>query len=365
MVNAAAIRPPGDREYGANDTPPPTRLPEFSLRVATAADARPLAKLYARAFIHINNPAYLSIFRLPQGSSRCKRALRWLFEKRVRLLVRCGAIILCAVIDSGKGPVPIAAVGTIEATQKASWFDMLVVGLLEWPLLWGLPSLKRALALEGGHYRPNPNKTGGKYTATTTASSQGTPESNRATTKSSSAGSTSSDKQRDTLALLVGAINESGACAAAQQLSTPFTPPELPASVLSNATARSAKRQSACDDDGRGDLMMMAVHPEWQGRGLGSMLLGAALWLWDADGGGRLRLGTQSPVAVRLYAKHGFEVVSREERTVAGKEGKGGASAGGFRGYSYSDWVMVREGLEEEASLGDGGGADETDENDE
>lgn len=133
------------------------------IRRATAADADALAMLYVAAFR--NNPAYASVF---EGQPSHGAALMWLFQRRVRCLMASGCPIYCmtkqaAAMDRdgtlpapAPGPEPaqpassvIAAVGIVPFSSKPSIWLMLRHGLWQWPFLWGVSSLTRALQLDG------------------------------------------------------------------------------------------------------------------------------------------------------------------------------------------------------------------------
>lgn len=113
------------------------------LRDVTPEDVPALATLCAAALD--DNPAFDSVFELrrddPAGH---ERAMRWLFERRIALLLRSGAFYRVAVdVDSG---ALLGGAAIVLRSRKAGLWDMLQVGLLEWPFRFGLPSLQRALA---------------------------------------------------------------------------------------------------------------------------------------------------------------------------------------------------------------------------
>jgi ribosomal protein S18 acetylase RimI-like enzyme len=73
-----------------------------------------------------------------------------------------------------------------------------------------------------------------------------------------------------------------------------------------------------------GKIVMMAVHSDFQGRGIGKKLLRRRLMDWDSADGSALTLMTQLESSVLFYSKFGFEVKTKNQR-------KG-----------YSNWNMVR-----------------------
>lgn len=83
-----------------------------------------------------------------------------------------------------------------------------------------------------------------------------------------------------------------------------------------------------------GELVLMAVHPECQGQGLGKRVLAALLRLWDGEfgAGGGLVVATQDAVALHLYKKAGFQPV-----ILQGKEEEQQHAEGGF-----GNWFLHR-----------------------
>lgn len=79
-----------------------------------------------------------------------------------------------------------------------------------------------------------------------------------------------------------------------------------------------------------GELSMVAVHPDWQGRGLGSRMLAALLERWDSDHGGGLLLMTQEEYALRLYCRHGFGPLDATHHDSVHPEGR------------FCNWIMLR-----------------------
>lgn len=100
-----------------------------------------MSAIYAAAFER--NPAYRAIFLL-QGDEQT-RAFRWLFERRVRMLQNLGASFVVAV--DGNGDI-IGSVGMVPPACRPGILDMLMVGLLLWPYIWGIASLQRLLQLD-------------------------------------------------------------------------------------------------------------------------------------------------------------------------------------------------------------------------
>ena len=225
----------------------------FSIRPVRVEDTDALAALYAASFE--DNPAYWSIFQEPRRVEHTA-SLIWLFQRRIALVLRSGAQYLCAVDSAG---VPVAAGGLVRRSQQASLWDMVCVGLLEWPFRFGLPSLQRLLSMD-------------------------------------------------------------------------------------DALGK--------DTDSDGTMVMVAVSPAHQGRGIGSALLTALLRGWDAaphcSHGGRSALGetppqqtdephyrgsislnTQLPGAVRFYERHGFEQTREVTMRGADRESSSSQPAGG------------------------------------
>lgn len=147
--------------------------PPLRIRDVTPTDAASLSLLYAAAFD--DNPAYCDVFRLrdadspaaaasPAGgagrASRHAASLAWLFEKRVRLLLRAGCPFL--LTEGGGDGAPVAAAALVPRARKLGALDMLAAGVLEWPLRWGVPSLVRALASEGRLRAPGDGSAAGE-----------------------------------------------------------------------------------------------------------------------------------------------------------------------------------------------------------
>lgn len=65
-------------------------------------------------------------------------------------------------------------------------------------------------------------------------------------------------------------------------------------------------------------LAMLATHPDWQRRGVGAALMAPAIAEADAHGLG-CYLETESEANVAYYRRHGFEVRSEWDLTVAGE----------------------------------------------
>jgi ribosomal protein S18 acetylase RimI-like enzyme len=65
-------------------------------------------------------------------------------------------------------------------------------------------------------------------------------------------------------------------------------------------------------------LAMLATHPDWQRRGVGAALMAPAIAEADAHGLG-CYLETESEANVAYYRRHGFEVCTEWDLTVAGE----------------------------------------------
>ena len=67
-------------------------------------------------------------------------------------------------------------------------------------------------------------------------------------------------------------------------------------------------------DQGQGHLIRVAVHPAWQGRGVGTRLMAEAVGFFQRAGVRRITLNTQeeNAPAQRLYLRSGFSPVGRE-----------------------------------------------------
>ncbi|KAI3435521.1 hypothetical protein D9Q98_001587 [Chlorella vulgaris] len=207
----------------------------YEIRRATAADVTALGKLYAAAFEA--NQAYRYVFTGTPTTPAPPGALQWLFERRVRLLLlrECPLLVLC---QTSPPCSVVAAAALIPRARKPGMMHMVRVGILSWPLYWGMPSLKRALSM------------GSELTQAA----------------------------------------------------------ESPTGPLAGLAVG-------------GELVLMAVQPDWQGQGLGLHLLTGALAVWDADfgGGGGLLLETQLESAVSMYTKAGFQVCGQQTQHPAGQ----------------------------------------------
>ena len=85
-----------------------------------------------------------------------------------------------------------------------------------------------------------------------------------------------------------------------------------------------SSKESVIDETG-GVLVMMAIEPKYQGQGVGSKLLIDILKKWDSEGGGNLKLSTQTEDNVRFYTRHGFTVTHSIEFV------------------DFTDWTMIRK----------------------
>ena len=121
---------------------PAAAAPAYVLREARPSDEAELAILYAAALDY--NPAFDAVFELRRDSPAAHAAaLTWLFHRRVALLFASRARYLVAV-DERTGAL-LAGAAIVPRAAKAGLWDMLRVGLLEWPFRFGVPSLIRAL----------------------------------------------------------------------------------------------------------------------------------------------------------------------------------------------------------------------------
>lgn len=133
---------------GAKRAPPPGEE-ELTIRAATCADVAELAQLYAITFA--GNPDYRFVFSGTPAAPAPPGALLWLFERRVRLLLRCGCPLLVACAGAGcssERPTIVGACGLVPFANKPTMWHFILEGLLLWPLYWGYGSLARALQLD-------------------------------------------------------------------------------------------------------------------------------------------------------------------------------------------------------------------------
>lgn len=101
-------------------------------------DIHALAGLYVEAF-H-DNSAYRYVF--PTNDE----GLRWLFDRRIRMVLACGARYLVAK-ENVTGRI-LGGAGCVNNVQKPGLWSMISHGILAWPFLWGFESLSRALELD-------------------------------------------------------------------------------------------------------------------------------------------------------------------------------------------------------------------------
>jgi ribosomal protein S18 acetylase RimI-like enzyme len=143
-VCAAQMSAPAcDAAPAAGGTAEAAPLLRHVLRDASPADEAALAALYTAALEY--NPAFDSVFeRRRDDPAGHADALLWLFHRRVALLLSSKAHYLVAV-DEHTG-VLLGGAAILPRASKAGLWDMLRVGLLEWPFRFGLPSLLRGLA---------------------------------------------------------------------------------------------------------------------------------------------------------------------------------------------------------------------------
>jgi GNAT superfamily N-acetyltransferase len=72
----------------------------------------------------------------------------------------------------------------------------------------------------------------------------------------------------------------------------------------------------------------MAVDPALQGRGIGTLLLNAALREWDSTGGGSLDLHTQLEINTKFYSFYGFKISDLHSNN------------------GWTEWTMIRPLIE-------------------
>ena len=137
---------PSEEESGASVPAQPELASQprrHVLRDARPADEAELARLYTAALDY--NPAFDAVFeRKRDDPAGHREALLWLFHRRVALLFAAKAHYLVAVDEQSSALLGVAAI--VPRASKAGLWDMLRVGLLEWPFRFGLPSLVRALS---------------------------------------------------------------------------------------------------------------------------------------------------------------------------------------------------------------------------
>ncbi|KAL4439195.1 hypothetical protein ABPG77_004097 [Micractinium sp. CCAP 211/92] len=311
------------------------QVPELELRPATTTDVKPLSQLYAAAFEA--NPAYRWIFSGSPHEPAPPGALEWLFARRVCLLLHCGCPVLVAV-DRGSGAL-VGAAGLSPFSRKPGMWHFLRHGILLWPLWYGWSSLNRALNIDKklvhrvNAGRPSGSGSEGSETSSPNGSGDG-----------GSSGSTEHP-------------GNSVSCSNGQNGSdSGHSGPSRDGMDPAGSSGGSKRGRRGIT----GEVVMMAVHPTLQGRGIGGRLLCALLTLWDAEHGGGLVLSTQEEHALRMYKAHGFQ--EPEDAATAGPadaaaapagiNGPGsdaGGPAGGARpgpsddaGAAFKSWVLVR-----------------------
>lgn len=113
-----------------------------------------LSQIYLEAFD--DNGAYRYVF--PKTLPFANEGLRWLFERRTRMLLACGAEYrICK--DTATGKV-IGGVGCLRSAQKPSFFTMMWHGMLLWPFLWGFDTMSRALEID--NFKSSKEEEGGE-----------------------------------------------------------------------------------------------------------------------------------------------------------------------------------------------------------
>ena len=119
-------------------------LTNAELCTAAASDAAALSRLYTAVFS--GNAAYAY-------ASACKthadtlRFLLWLFHRRAAMLLSASCPFLLATAPGADRHI-IGAVAILPFSKKPSIFQMIKLGLLAWPFLWGFRSLWRSLQLD-------------------------------------------------------------------------------------------------------------------------------------------------------------------------------------------------------------------------
>lgn len=135
-----------------SEQPSTMALPALRIEAATLSDIEEMAALYTDAFD--DNAAYCHVFcdqTTPEGKAR---AFRWLFERRVRLNMNKGCPFFVIRGDDGR---IIGSAGLVPEAKKHNILDLVGVGILEWPFLFGLPSMIRALSRRSPKAGPGPN----------------------------------------------------------------------------------------------------------------------------------------------------------------------------------------------------------------
>ena len=110
------------------------------------AAAPELAALLASVFADV--PIFVNLFMPPADDTSdetYRRALTWLFERRLHLLHNIDGPLVCARDANGKA---VAVVGATTPGRKASVPVMFMSGMGTWPCRWGLPSFLRGLFLD-------------------------------------------------------------------------------------------------------------------------------------------------------------------------------------------------------------------------
>jgi len=120
-------------------------LENVNSRDATFEDIDTLSTQYAEIFI--DNKAYKHIFQLSESTQHFN-SLKWLFSKRLSLLLSTFRGPFKIVYDLREPKKISASGGCVLNSLKPGIWDMIQAGILEWPYLWGLSSLWRALALD-------------------------------------------------------------------------------------------------------------------------------------------------------------------------------------------------------------------------
>lgn len=132
---------PPPQLLGARRTRSGYKSPTFSIQPLVASRIDDLAELYATECL--GNPAYRALFLL-DADEDAQQALRWFFDRRLRLLMRLGAPLLVAVADSGQ---VIGGIGLVPPNCHPGLADMLPE-LASLVCSYGLGTLGRLFSLD-------------------------------------------------------------------------------------------------------------------------------------------------------------------------------------------------------------------------
>ena len=208
----------------------PTPIDEgiaLELKYAQWGDEQELGNLVALSFT--DNSAYRYIFQEFPDDAERQTPLRWLLMRRISCFLFTGAPVIKATTEVNGEQVIVATASLVTKKNKPGYYAMFRNGILKWPFIWGMASLKRALSLN----------------------------------------------------------------------------------------------KSQVNRGGGAELALVVVHPDFQGKGVGTRLLRRLL-----DDHGKdmdLTLNTQRAINVTFYQRFGFQETSKD--TVSG---------------AYTNWYMVR-----------------------